>query len=69
MHVSESSSIDTLRGYTLSIMYISIVTLFSVAILYNIILRKSKDSFADNLKFGVQLTDVSTRCSSHPQDK
>ena len=25
--------------------------------------------FVDNLMLGVQLADVSTRCSSHPQDK
>ena len=31
--------------------------------------RNNKDSFVDNLMLGVQLADVSTRCSSHPQGK
>ena len=31
--------------------------------------RNNEDSFVDNLMLGVQLADVSTRCSSHPQGK
>ena len=31
--------------------------------------RNKEDSFVDNLMLGVQLADVSTRCSSHPQGK
>ena len=31
--------------------------------------RSNEDSFVDNLMLGVQLADVSTRCSSHPQGK
>ena len=31
--------------------------------------RNNEDSFMDNLMLGVQLADLSTRCSSHPQGK
>ena len=31
--------------------------------------RNNEDSFVDNLMLGVQLADISTRCSSHPQGK
>ena len=31
--------------------------------------RNNEDSFVDNLMLGVQVADVSTRCSSHPQGK
>ena len=34
-----------------------------------ILYRNNEDSFVDNLMLGVQLADVSTRCSSHPQGK
>ena len=30
-------------------------------------IEKKRRFFVDNLKFGVQLADVLTRCSSHPQ--
>ena len=30
------------------------------------LVRKSKDSFSDNYKFGVLLADILTRCTSHP---
>ena len=32
-------------------------------------LQKQQRFFVDNLMFDVQLADVSTRCSSHPQGK
>ena len=31
--------------------------------------EKQRRFFVDNLMLGVQLADVSTRCSSHPQGK
>ena len=31
--------------------------------------RNNEDSFMDNLMLDVQLADISTRCSSHPQGK
>ena len=30
---------------------------------------ETTDSFVDNLMLGVQVADVSTRCSSHPRGK
>ena len=36
---------------------------------YNWRYRNNEDSFVDNLMLGVQLADVSIRCSSHPQGK
>ena len=41
------------------------VTSFSVAVA----VEKQRRFFVDNLMLGVQLADVSTRCSSHPQGK
>ena len=41
------------------------VALFSVAVA----VEKQRRFFVDNLMFGVQLADVLTRCSSHPQGK
>ena len=34
-----------------------------------LILQKQQRFFVDNLMLGVQLIDISTRCSSHPQGK
>ena len=41
------------------------VTSLSVAVAVN----KQQRFFVDNLMFGVQLADILTRCSSHPQGK
>ena len=38
-------------------------------IMMSVMYRNNEDSFVDNLMLGVQLADVSTRCSSHPQGK
>ena len=35
----------------------------------NFIIEKQRRFFVDNLMLSVQLADVSTRCSSHPQGK
>ena len=41
------------------------MTSFSVAVA----VEKQQRFFVDNLMLGVQLADVLTRCSSHPQGK
>ena len=41
------------------------MTSFSVVVA----VEKQRRFFVDNLMLGVQLADVSTRCSSHPQGK
>ena len=49
---------------------ISLIALLHYHYFTNIFLhRNNEDSFVDNLMLGVQLADVSTRCSSHPQGK
>ena len=45
--------------------YMCEVTSLSVAVA----VEKQRRFFVDNLMLGVQLADVSTRCSSHPQGK
>ena len=45
--------------------YCNKVTLLPVAVA----VEKQQRFFVDNLMLGVQLADVSTRCSSHPQGK
>ena len=47
------------------VIYILEVTSFSVAVA----VEKQRRFFVDNLMLGVQVADVSTRCSSHPQGK
>ena len=42
----------------------------SIAVMQSLIeVEKQQRFFVDNLMLGVQLADVSTRCSSHPQGK